>query len=66
MKQIEASAAIIHDSQGRIFATQRGYGEYYAQYDSHNTIPKIELVQSFIEKVDPELKANNYTQKTEN
>ena len=28
MKQIEVVAAIIHDSAGRIFATQRGYGDY--------------------------------------
>ncbi len=28
MKQIEVVAAIIHDDQGRIFATQRGYGDY--------------------------------------
>ena len=28
MKQIKVVAAIIHDSQGRIFATQRGYGEW--------------------------------------
>ena len=28
MKQIEVVAAIIHDSKGRIFATQRGYGDY--------------------------------------
>ena len=28
MKQIEVIAAIIHDDQGRIFATQRGYGEW--------------------------------------
>ena len=28
MKQIEVVAAIIHDSDGRIFATQRGYGEW--------------------------------------
>ena len=26
-KQIEVVAAIIHDSEGRIFATQRGYGD---------------------------------------
>jgi len=26
-KQIEVVAAIIHDDKGRIFATQRGYGE---------------------------------------
>ena len=28
MKHIEVVAAIIHDSTGRIFATQRGYGEW--------------------------------------
>ncbi len=28
MKQIEVVAAIIHDGEGRIFATQRGYGDY--------------------------------------
>ena len=28
MKQIEVVAAMIHDSEGRIFATQRGYGDY--------------------------------------
>ena len=28
MKQIEVVAAIIHDHQGRIFATQRGSGEW--------------------------------------
>ena len=28
MKQIEVVAAIIHDDQGRIFSTQRGYGDW--------------------------------------
>ena len=28
MKQIEVVAAIIHDNKGRIFVTQRGYGEW--------------------------------------
>ncbi len=28
MKRIEVVAAIIHDAEGRIFATQRGYGEF--------------------------------------
>ena len=28
MKEIEVVAAIIHDDNGRIFATQRGYGDY--------------------------------------
>ncbi len=28
MKQIEVVAAIIHDGAGRVFATQKGYGDY--------------------------------------
>jgi len=28
MKKIEVVAAIIHDDKGRIFATQRGYGDF--------------------------------------
>ena len=28
MKQIEVVAAIIHDEQNRVFATQRGYGDF--------------------------------------
>ena len=28
MKRIEVVAAVIHDDEGRIFATQRGYGEW--------------------------------------
>ena len=28
MNKIEVVAAIIHDGEGRIFATQRGYGEF--------------------------------------
>ena len=28
MKRIEVVAAIIHDSEGRVFATQRGYGDW--------------------------------------
>ena len=28
MKQIEVVAAIIHDDEGHIFATQRGYGDF--------------------------------------
>lgn len=28
VKRIEVAAAIIHDGDGRIFATQRGYGEW--------------------------------------
>ena len=33
MKQIEVVAAIIHDAVGRIFATQRGYGEWQGYWE---------------------------------
>jgi 8-oxo-dGTP diphosphatase len=33
MKQIEVVAAIIHDAEGRIFATQRGYGDYKDRWE---------------------------------
>ena len=41
MKQIEVVAAIIHDSEGRIFATQRGYGEWqdYWEFPGGKTEP---------------------------
>ncbi|MCR4828391.1 MAG: (deoxy)nucleoside triphosphate pyrophosphohydrolase [Bacteroidales bacterium] len=28
MRKVEVVAAVIHDAEGRIFATQRGYGEW--------------------------------------
>ena len=33
MKRIEVVAAIIHDAEGRIFATQRGYGEFKDRWE---------------------------------
>lgn len=33
MKRIEVVAAIIHDAGGRIFATQRGYGEWQGYWE---------------------------------
>lgn len=40
-KTIEVVAAIIHDSHGRIFATQRGYGEWkdYWEFPGGKTEP---------------------------
>lgn len=34
MKTIEVVAAVIRDSKGRIFATQRGYGEYEGWWEA--------------------------------
>lgn len=33
MKQVEVCAAIIHDNDGHIFATQRGYGEFKDRWE---------------------------------
>lgn len=33
LKRIEVVAAIIHDAKGRIFATQRGYGEFKDEWE---------------------------------
>ena len=33
MKSIEVVAAIIHDAEGRIFATQRGYGDMKGKWE---------------------------------
>ena len=44
MKRIEVVAAIVHDEEGRIFATQRGYGEMKDGWDFPGG--KIELGES--------------------
>ena len=44
MKQIEVVAAIIHDDEGRIFATQRGYGDF--KYGWEFTGGKMEYGES--------------------
>lgn len=33
MKSIEVVAAVISDGEGRVFATQRGYGEYRGKWE---------------------------------
>ena len=44
MKQIEVVAAIIHDAEGRVFATQRGYGEWEGWWEFPGG--KIEIGES--------------------
>ena len=44
MKQIEVVAAIIHDDEGRIFATQRGYGDFMDGWEFPGG--KMEYVES--------------------
>ncbi|MBP5677338.1 MAG: (deoxy)nucleoside triphosphate pyrophosphohydrolase [Bacteroidales bacterium] len=47
MKQIEVVAAIIHDAGGRVFATQRGYGEWEGWWEFPGG--KVEVVESLEE-----------------
>ena len=44
MKQIEVVAAIIHDTEGRVFATQRGYGDWEGWWEFPGG--KIEIGES--------------------
>ena len=58
MKQIQVAAAIIHDEQGRIFCTQRGYGDWkdYWEFpggkiEPHET-PEQALKREILEELD--------------
>ena len=48
MKRIEVVAAIIHDADGRIFATQRGYGEFK---DDVEFSPDLMRIVGFLGKI---------------
>ncbi len=58
MKQIEVVAAIIHDSDGRIFATQRGYGdmkdgwEFLGGKVEAGELPENALKREFLEELE--------------
>ena len=53
MKQLEVVAAIIHDAEGRIFATQRGYGEWEGWWEFPGG--KMELGESAEEALQREI-----------
>ena len=53
MKQIEVVAAIIHDAEGRIFATQRGYGDWEGWWEFPGG--KIEVGESHEEALQREI-----------
>ena len=61
MKQIEVVAAIIQDSEGRIFATQRGYGEWKDWWEfpggkmEEGETPEEALVREIREELSPEI-----------
>ena len=52
MKQIEVVAAIIHDDEGRIFATQRGYGEEALQREIWEELKTRIVVERLVKTVE--------------
>ena len=58
MKQIEVVAAIIHDNEERIFATQRGYGEFKDYWEfpggkiENGETPQEALKREILEELD--------------
>ena len=61
LKQIEVVAAIIFDEQGRIFATQRGYGEWQGWWEfpggkiEPDETPRQALHREIREELDAEI-----------
>lgn len=58
MKRIEVVAAIIHDDEGRIFATQRGYGDWKDYWEfpggkiEADETPEAALEREILEELD--------------
>ena len=66
MKQIEVVAAIIHDGEGRIFATQRGYGDFKDWWEfpggkmEAGETPKEALVREIREELSAEISVDEF------
>ena len=66
MKQIEVVAAIIHDEKGRIFATQRGYGDYKDWWEfpggkmEAGETPEQALVREIREELDAQISIDKF------
>ena len=66
MKQIEVVAAIIHDDKGRIFATQRGYGDYKDGWEfpggkiEAGETPEQALVREIREELSAEISVDEF------
>ena len=66
MKRIEVAAAIIHDNQGRIFATQRGYGEWKDYWEfpggkmEPGETPQQALMREIREELETQIKIEKY------
>jgi len=66
MKQIEVVAAIIHDGEGRIFATQRGYGDFKDWWEfpggkmEAGETPEEALVREIREELSAEISVDEF------
>lgn len=66
MKQIEVVAAIIYDSEGRIFATQRGYGDWKDWWEfpggkmEAGETPEEALVREIREELSAEISVDEF------
>ena len=66
MKHIEVVAAIIHDDEGRIFATQRGYGEWKDWWEfpggkmEAGETPEEALVREIREELSAEISVDEF------
>lgn len=71
MKQIEVVAAIIHDDQGRIFATQRGYGDYKDWWEfpggkmEAGETPEEALKREIVEELNTRIEVERFVQTVE-
>ena len=68
MKQIEVVAAIIHNSEGRIFATQRGYGDWKDYWEfpggkmEAGESPEEALRREILEELDVQIVIERFVQ----
>ena len=66
MKQIEVVAAIIHDDEGHIFATQRGYGDFKDWWEfpggkmEAGETPEEALVREIREELSAEINVDKF------
>ena len=66
MKSIEVVAAIIHDAEGRIFVTQRGYGDMKDGWDfpggkmEQGETPEEALEREILEELDTRIQVERF------
>ena len=71
MKQIEVVAAIIHDDEGHIFATQRGYGDFKDGWEfpggkmEPGESPEDALVREILEELETRIVVERLVQTVE-